>query len=157
MAPCNDQQLLHSEHIPTIWRQSKIIAILKPMKYCDTLSHRPMSLLCHTYKLYKRWILYRIAPTIEEHIIKEQASFRHRMLCTSQLLNLIQHIENDFQDGKITETVFVDLSAAYGTVKALLSDTDTVQYHTSKQICTFIQNKMSNRRFYVELNNEHSR
>ena len=46
--------------IPTIWRKSKIIVIL-----------------CHTYKLYEHLILTRIAPTIEEHLIKEQAGFRH--------------------------------------------------------------------------------
>ena len=37
--------------IPTVWRQSKIIVILKPENY------RHISLLCHTYKLYERMIL----------------------------------------------------------------------------------------------------
>ena len=58
--------------IPTLWRQSKIIAILKPGK--DSVipkSYRPISLLCHTYKLYERMILNRISPTIEQHLIKE--------------------------------------------------------------------------------------
>ena len=63
--------------IPTLWRQSKIIAILKPGKdSAIPKSYRPISLLCHTYKLYERMILNRIAPTIEQHLIKEQAGFR---------------------------------------------------------------------------------
>ena len=40
--------------ISKVWRQSRIIAILKPRK--DTSipkSYRPISLLCHTYKLYE--------------------------------------------------------------------------------------------------------
>ena len=81
--------------IPTIWRQSKIIAILKPGK--DSLipkNYRPISLLCHTYKLYERRILNMIAPAIEQHLIKEQAGFRSWKSCTSHLLNLIQHIED---------------------------------------------------------------
>ena len=48
--------------ITTIWRQSKIIAILKP---AIPKSYRPISLLCHTYKLYENMILNRIAPTVE--------------------------------------------------------------------------------------------
>ena len=59
---------------PTIWRKSKIIAILKPGKdSAISKSYRPISLLCHTYKLYKQLILNRIVPTIDDHTIKEQA------------------------------------------------------------------------------------
>ena len=103
--------------ILTIWRKSKIIAILKPGKCSATpKNYRPIYLLCHTYKLYKRLILNRIVHTIEEHLIKEQASFRPGKSCTSQLWNMTQHIEDDYQVGKITGTAFVDLSAAYDTV-----------------------------------------
>ena len=101
--------------IPTIWRKSKIIAILKPGKDSETpKNYRPISLLCHMYKLYERLILNRIVPTIEEHLIKEQASFRPGTSC--QLFNLTQHIEDGCQVGKITGTAFVDLSAAYDKV-----------------------------------------
>ena len=63
--------------IPTIWRQSKIIAILKPGKDSSIpMNYRPISLLCHTYKLYEIMILNRIAPAIEQHLIREQAGFR---------------------------------------------------------------------------------
>ena len=90
--------------IPTLWRQSKIIAILKPEKdFTIPKSYRPISLLGHTYKLYERMILNRIAPTIEQHLIKEQAGFT-------------QHIEDGYQENMITGSTFVDLSAAYDTV-----------------------------------------
>ena len=49
-------------------------------------------------------------------IIKEQAGFRPEKSCTSQLLNLTQHIEDGYQRGMITGAAFVDLSAAYDTV-----------------------------------------
>ena len=38
----------------------------------------------------------RIAPTIGEHLIKEQAGFRPGKSYTSQLLNLTQHIEDGY-------------------------------------------------------------
>ena len=63
--------------IPKIWRQSKIIVILKPGKdSAIPKNYRPISLLCHTYKLYERMILNRIAPVVEQRLIREQASFR---------------------------------------------------------------------------------
>ena len=144
--------------IPTIWRKSKIIAILKPGKDSATpKNYRPISLLCHTYKLYERLILKRIAPTIEEHLIKEQAGFRPGKSCTSQLLNLTQHIEDGYQVGKITGTVFVDLSAACDTVNHRLLIQKLYNTTQDSELCRVIQNLLSNRRLYVELNKERSR
>ena len=60
-------------------------------------------------------ILNRIAPTIEQHLIKEHAGFKPGKSCTSQLLNLIQHIKDGYQESMITETAFVYLSVTYDT------------------------------------------
>ena len=144
--------------IPTIWRQSKIIAILKPGKDSSIpKNYRPISLLCHTYKLYEIMILNRIAPAIEQHLIKEQAGFRSGKSCTSQLLNLTQHIEDGYEEGMITGTAFVDQSAAYDTVNHRLLIQKLYNTTLDSQLCRVIQNLMSDRRFYVELNNERSR
>ena len=144
--------------IPTIWRQSKIIAILKPGKDSSIpKNYRPISLLCHTYKLYERMIMNRIAPAIEQHLIKEQAGFRSGKSCTSQLLNLTQHIEDGYEEGMITGTAFVDLYAAYDTVNHRLLIQKLYNTTLDSQLCRVIQKLLSDRRFYVELNNERSR
>ena len=94
--------------IPTLWRQSKIIAILNPGKYyAIPKSYSPISLLCQTYTLYERMILNGIAPTIEQHLTKEHAGFRPGKSCNSQLLNLTQHIEDGYQETMITGTALV--------------------------------------------------
>ena len=144
--------------IPTVWRQSKIMAILKPGKDSSIpKNYRPISLLCHTYKLYERMILNRIAPTIEQHLIKEQAGFRIGNSCTGQLLNLTEHIEDGYEEGMITGTAFVDLSAAYDTVNHRLLIQKLYNTTLDSQLCRIIQNLLSDRRLYVELNNQRSR
>ena len=91
--------------------------MLKPGKDASIpKSCRPISLLCHTYKLYERLILNRITPTVESHLINEQAGFRHGKSFTSQLLNLTQHIADSYQNCMITGAAFVDLFAEYDTV-----------------------------------------
>ena len=130
--------------IPKIWRQSKIIAILKPGKdSAIPKNYRPIFLMCHTYKLYERLILNRVSPLLEQHLIKEQAVFLPGKSCTSQLLNLTQHIEDGYQRGMITGAAFIDLTAASNTV--------------NHRILIQKLYMLSNRRFYVELNNECSR
>ena len=144
--------------IPTLWRQFKIIPILKPGEdSAIPKSFIPISLLCYTYKLYERMILNRIAPTIEQHLINEQAGFRPGKSCTSQLLNLTQHIEDGYQEGMTTGTACVDLSAVCDTVNHILLIQKLFNITQDSTLCRVIQNLLSNRRFYVELNNERSR
>ena len=109
------------------------------------------------YKLYERLILNRIAPSVDRHLIKEQAGFRPGKSCCSQLLNLTQHIEDGYQRGMITGAAFVDLSAAYDTVNHRLLIRKLYDFTEDSPLCRVIQNMLSSRRFYVELNNDRSR
>ena len=141
--------------IPKIWRQSKIIAILKPGKdSAIPMNYRPIALLCHTYKLYERLILNRVSPLLEQHLKTELAGFRPGKSCTSQLLNLPQHIEDGYQRGMMTGAAFVDLSAAYDTVNHRTHIQKLYNTNQDSQLCRVFQNMLSNRRFYVELNEE---
>ena len=137
---------------------TEIIAILKPGKDSATpKSYRPISLLCHTYKLYERLIMNRVTPLLENHLIKEQAGFRPGKLYTSQLFNLTQHIEDSYQRGMINGAAFVDLSAAYDTVNHRSLIQKLYGITQDSQLCRVLQNMLYNRRFYVELNNERNR
>ena len=125
-------------------QQSKIIAILKPGKDSSIpKNYRPIPLLCHTYKLYERMIVNRIAPAIEQHLIKEHAGFRSWKSCTSQLLNLTQYIEDGYEEGMITGTAFVDLSAAYNTVNHRLLIPKLYNTTLDSQLCRVNQNLLS--------------
>ena len=127
-----------THRLPRLWRQARVVALLKPGKDPSSpKSFRPISLLCHLYKLYERLILNRLSPIIEHVLIPEQAGFRPGKSCTAQVLNLTQHIEDGFETGKITGIVLVDLSAAY----------DTVNH----------RRLLENRRFFVELGGKRSR
>ena len=102
-------------------------------------------------------ILNKIAPVVEQRLIKEQAGFRCGKLCTSQLLNLTQHIEDGYQRGMITGAAFVDLSAAYDTLNHRILIQKLYNITQDSPLCRVIQNMLSSRRFYVELNNERNR
>ena len=144
--------------IPKVWRQSKIMAILKPGKdSAKPKGYRPISLLCHMHKLYERLILNRIAPLVDRHPIKEQAGFRPGTSCCSQLLKLTQHIEDGYQRGTITGAEFVDLFAAYDTVNHRLLIRKLYDFTEDSPLCRVIQNMPSRRRVYAELNNDRSR
>ena len=107
-------------------------------------SYRPISLLCHTYTLLERMILNRQNPITEHTIIKEQAGFRAGKSCTSQLPNRTQYIEDGYEKSITTGTVFVELSAAYDTVKDRVLLTKLYGMTKDAEFTILIGSKMRN-------------
>ena len=150
--------ILQTQKFPKLWRKSKVIAILKPGKD-STLpkSYRPISLLCHTCKLFEPMIINRLNPLIETMILDQQAGFRPGKSTTGQLLNLTKHIEDGYERGVVTGTVFVDLSAAYDTISHTLLLNKIYRMTSDIKFPDLIGNMLSNIRYFVELNGQKSR
>ncbi|UYV67227.1 hypothetical protein LAZ67_4004434 [Cordylochernes scorpioides] len=150
--------ILSTGSIPSVWKQAKVLAILKPGKTSDDPNnYRPISLLCIPYKILERIILNRISPIIEEHLPIEQAGFRPGRNCAEQTLALTTTIEDGFQKKLKTGAVFVDLTAAYDTVwrEGLLYKLSKII--NCKNIIKLINNFLTNRKITVHLNNKKSR
>jgi retron-type reverse transcriptase len=149
---------LSSLKIPKAWRKSKVIALLKPGKDpSEAKSYRPISLLCHSYKLLERLLLNRLVPIVEPQLIPEQAGFRPGKSCTSQTLKLTQHIEDGFELGMITGVVFVDLTAAYDTVNIQRLLSKVAGMTGDAGFINILRELLHNRRFQVHLQTEKSR
>ena len=123
MATLNDKRMLHRE--PNSQSMEAIenhrnIETWKRLSDTEELQTYipPMSHV--TYKLYESLILHRIAPSVDRHLINEQAGIRPGKSCCNQLFNLTQHLEDGYQRGMITGAAFVDLPAAYDTVNIRL-------------------------------------
>lgn len=144
--------------IPKIWRKSHVVALLKPGKEPDnSKNYRPISLLCHLYKLLERLILNRIASFVDEKIIKEQAGFRPGKSCCSQILNLAQYIEDGYEAKKVTGVAFIDLSAAYDTVNHKKLVKKVYNLTSDFKLAKLVECILGNRRYHVTLGNEKSR
>ena len=87
----------------------------------------------------------------------EQAGFRSGKSCTSQLLNLTEHIEDGYEKRMITGAVFVDLSAAYDTVNHRRLLSKVLEMTGDVHLTDLIRTMLENRRFFVVLNGKKSR
>ena len=143
---------------PKVWRKVKTIAILKPGKNPqEPKNFRPISLLCHTYKLLERMILNRLLPILDEKLIPEQAGFRPGRSCTGQILKLTQHIEDGFEKGMVSGAIFIDLSAAHDTINYRKLLYKRLEITKNSSLTKFTKTMLSNRRFYVILNGKRSK
>ena len=79
-------------------------------------SYRPVSLLCVSFKILERLINAHVEPIIDPLLPREQAGFWHKRSTIDQVTLLTQEIKGSFSAKKNAGSVFVDLTAAYGTV-----------------------------------------
>ncbi|KAL4153411.1 hypothetical protein QTP88_001244 [Uroleucon formosanum] len=144
--------------LPKLWRETKVIAILKPGKPGnDPKSYRPIALLSVVYKLFERVLQTRIIEQIEKNLPKEQAGFRRGRSCGEQVLSMVTHIENGFQSKLKSGAVFIDLTCAYDTVwkrGLLLKLAKILKCKTSIRL---IDNMLSDRKFKVHINGKESK
>ena len=109
---------MSTSRIPTIWKSSVIIPILKPGKDSSLgTSYRPISLLCPAAKVLETLIL----PSVNTHLhpSDDQHGFRSGHSTTSALLQLSTDIATGFNrktPPDRTICVCVDLTAAFDTV-----------------------------------------
>jgi hypothetical protein len=109
--------------LPRLWRETKVIAILKLNKEAmDPKNYHPISLLSTMYKLFERLLLNHLQPLLEESLPVEQAGFRKNRSCCDQTLALATHIENGFQRQEKSGAIFLDLSS-YGLEKGTITKT----------------------------------
>ena len=144
--------------IPRIWKEAKILAILKPGKPPNIpSSYRPISLLCCFFKLLERIILTRITPTLDMHIPANQAGFRPGHDTTEQVLAITSFIESGYEQKLKTGVVFIDLSAAYDTVwhDGLMHKLS--KYITYKRTLSLIHHMSGKRTYHVCLGNQTSK
>ena len=108
---------LHRLKISIIWRRALVVAIPKPKKpEEDPKSYHPISLFCGPYKILERLIHTRVEPIIDPQLPRWLAGFRHGISTVDQAVLLTQNIDHSFE-AKKAGAVFVDLTAAYDTVR----------------------------------------
>ena len=94
---------------------------------------------------------------MDAKLIPEPAGFRPGKSCTSQLLNLTEHIEDGYEKRLITGAVFVDMSAAYDTVNHRRLLSKVLEMTGDVHLTDLIRTMLESRRFRVVLNGKKSR
>lgn len=150
-------KILNSGNLPKAFKETKIIAILKPGKEPDRPeSYRPIALLSTCYKLLERVLFNRISPTINEHIPVDQAGFRSGRSCTDQVLALTTYIESGFENMLKTSVSFIDLTAAYDTIWRQGLIYKLLRIIPCRKTAQIINNMLSNRIFQVFMGDKKS-
>ena len=111
--------LLTSAFVPSQWKESIIVPLLKPGKQeDDPNSYRPVALTSCLCKAMKRILDNRLHWFLETKlkVHKDQAGFRKGCSTMDHIIRLETDIKQGFSEGHSAVAVYLDISKAYGTV-----------------------------------------
>ena len=100
-------------------------------------------------------MLIQLKQYLEEHnlLYKSQYGFRENHSTEYAALELIDHISNNLDNGKVPFSIFLDLSKAFDTLDHTILTQKLKHYGIKGCALKLLQNYLSNRKQYVELNN----
>lgn len=93
---------------------------------------------------------------IGQNTLIQQGGFKCGLSCCDQVLSLIIMIESGFQRMENTAVAFVDLTAAYNTVRRNSLLLKFLKIIHCRRLVTVLQNMLSNRRYQVFLGQDRS-
>ena len=153
-----NQSVTHNQ-IPTIWKRSKIIPLLKPGKSpTQSSSFRPITLLCCLSKALETLMLTRTSPYMPT--VKHQHGYKKQHSTTTYLTNLTQFILDGFnlkKPAKRTIMATLDIEKAFGSIPKhiLIKKIFKTKMHNNDK--KWLANLLTDRRSYVQLNNTNSK
>jgi hypothetical protein len=111
--------VLRRQYFPPVWKHVRVLPILKPGKdSTQPSSYRPICLLDTVGKLIEKILLTRILREVNERglLRDEQFGFRPKHSTTLQLARLVQRVNRNFDERRLTGAVFLDVAKAFDTV-----------------------------------------
>ena len=139
-------------HFPTLWKIAHITAIYKRSGLkTSKINYRPISILPTLSKIFESVMHDRLlVHCMENSIITEkQAAYLKGDSTTQQLLYIVHSIRTNWANNKLTQGLFLDVSAAFDKVwhKALIAKLN--QIGVDGTFLSTLQNYLSDRKQVV--------
>ena len=103
---------------PSVLKTAKVIPVHKKNPKLDYKNYRPISLLPNINKILEKLVYNRITYFLSNNnlIYPLQFGFQHNYSTSHALINLIEDIRKNLDEGKVGYGIFVDLQKAIDTV-----------------------------------------
>src|SRR5436190_4619927 len=106
---------LQTGQFPTNMKSAKVIPLHKKGRKDDINNYRPISLLSSVSKILEKIVLVTLLKHLEINnlLTKSQHGFRKGKSTTTAIVDLLEYILDNLEEGNIITSIFVDLSKAF--------------------------------------------
>ena len=104
--------------VPHDWKQANVVPIYKKGPKHLAVNYRPVSLTCICSKLMEHIMVSQISRHLDTHkiLLKNQHGFLSRLSCETQLLEFVQELHDNLNNGQQVDAIIMDFSKAFDKV-----------------------------------------
>ena len=138
---------LNEGTLPSDWLKANLTPIHKKGDRSVPANYRPISLMSVYCKVMEHIIFHSCMSHLESNDIinSAQHGFRPGYSCTSQLINIVEHLVKDMDSQKQIDMIFLDFSKAFNTVPHQCLLTKLRYYGINNKIYHWISNWLAKR------------
>ena len=144
--------------VPSFWKCANVTPIFKKGNKCEAGNYRPISLTSVVIKILEKIIRDRITLFLDTHnlILNTQHGFRNNRSCLTNLLEFYNYVFSNYDERIPSDIIYLDFKKAFDTVphKRLLIKLKA--HGIGDQLCSWIENWLTNRKQRVVINGEAS-
>lgn len=149
---------LQERSVPNLWKCANVTPIFKKGNKCEAGNYRPISLTSVVIKIFEKIIRDKMTSFLENHnlILNTQHGFRNNRSCLTNLLEFYNHVFSNYDERIPSDIIYLDFQKAFDTVphKRLLIKLKA--HGIGDQLCSWINNWLTNRKQRVVINGEAS-
>ncbi len=108
---------LRSGSLPDDWKISNIVPVFKKGKRDHVSNYRPISLLSNISKVLERCVLVKTRDHLLQYVSDNQHGFIPGRSCATQLVQVLECIGQQLDNGKQTDIIYLDMSKAFDRVR----------------------------------------
>ena len=140
---------------PDCLKTARVTALHKKGSKLDLTNYRPISILPVLSKVLEKVMARQIRVYMEDFnfFVENQYGFREKRNTTSAINVLLEKLYNNLDKGKVTHSVFLDLSKAFDTVDHKILIEKLQFYNFSESAHSFIKSYLTKRSQFVSISN----
>ena len=147
-------QSIKQQHIPAIWKRSKILPIPKKSKVLEMNDLRPVALTSIVFKCFEKLMLSNLITQVTDKIDPFQFAYRQNRGVEDALLVFLNNIYRHLDSGKrYVRALFIDFSSAFNTIQPHVLFEKLSKLGVSVEMNGWIFDFLTYRTQFVYLNN----
>src|SRR5579864_8235140 len=151
-------QSLETGVVPTDWKDAGVIPLFKKGKKFDVQNYRPVSITSIVCKIMESILKDVIVGHLEKHelIRDSQYGFTQGRSCLTNLLEFLEEVTVNMDEGKPVDVIYLDFSKAFDKVPHQRLYRKLLAHGIGGQILEWVKNWLTGRRQKVGVNKTYS-